>query len=67
MRRSPGIFGRIGSALRILRALNSLAEDTTPDATADFVLCWDASAQEVKKVKINNLLANNGTISGGSF
>lgn len=37
--------------------LNGLTEDTTPDANADFVVTYDASATTSKKVKVANVAA----------
>lgn len=39
----------------LLKVLNGLTEDTSPDETADFVLTYDTSASAVKKVKPSNL------------
>lgn len=38
----------------ILKVINSLTEDTTPDVAADFSLSYDTSASAVKKVKLSN-------------
>lgn len=34
-----------------LKVVNALTEDTSPDVSADFLLSYDTSAEEVKKVK----------------
>jgi hypothetical protein len=39
----------------VLKAINGLTEDTSPDTSADFVLTYDTSATDVKKVKPSNL------------
>lgn len=44
--------------------VNDLTEDAAPDATADFVLQWDASAAQAKKVKLQNLLTGPLLLSG---
>jgi hypothetical protein len=38
-----------------LKVINALTEDTSPDAANDFVITYDASAGDVKKVKPSNL------------
>lgn len=56
----------------VLKSINGLTEDTSPDASADFVLTYDNSASDVKKVKPANLgggvtdLGNISTASGSS-
>lgn len=40
----------------VLKALNLLTEDTTPDTGADFVLTYDSSATDVKKAKPASLV-----------
>lgn len=42
--------------VELLKVLNLLTEDTTPDTAADFVLTYDASAGTVKKAKPDNLV-----------
>lgn len=39
----------------LLKVVNSLTEDTTPDSAADYVLTYDASASGVKKAKPRSL------------
>ena len=39
----------------LLKVINALTEDSTPDTTADFVAAYDASAGTAKKVKLANL------------
>jgi hypothetical protein len=39
----------------VLKAINGLTEDTSPDTSADFVLTYDTSATDVKKVKPSKL------------
>lgn len=39
----------------LLKVVNGLTEDTTPDSAADFVLTYDASANGPKKVKLEKL------------
>lgn len=46
----------------LLKVINGLTEDTTPDAAADFVLTYDTSASAVKKAKPQNLGAA-GTVT----
>jgi len=41
--------------VELLKVVNALTEDTTPDLAADFVLTYDASAGTVKKVKPSNI------------
>lgn len=49
----------------MLKVVNDLAEDTTPDKAADFVLTYDTSASGVKKAKPDNLIpAASETVSG---
>lgn len=48
--------------VELLKVINALTEDTTPDKAADYVLTYDASAGTVKKVKPNNLAASAGLI-----
>lgn len=54
------------------RRINDLTEDTAPDATADFVETWDASAGAHKKVKFQNFPAggltklDSGTVSNAA-
>jgi hypothetical protein len=38
----------------IFKAVNGLTEDTSPDLSADFILSYDTSASEAKKVKPSN-------------
>lgn len=42
----------------VLKAINGLTEDTSPDRSADFILTYDTSASDVKKVKPSNLASN---------
>lgn len=46
----------------LLKVVNGLTEDTTPDAAADFVLTYDTSASAVKKAKPQNL-SGAGTVT----
>lgn len=39
----------------LLKIINSLTEDTTPDLTNDFLISYDASAAAAKKVKVGNV------------
>lgn len=54
----------------LLKVINALTEDTTPDRGADFVTTYDASAALPKKVKLENLVnvkplaKDHGTKSG---
>jgi hypothetical protein len=36
------------------QTINDLTEDTTPDASADFLATWDASASQMKKAKFSS-------------
>ena len=45
----------------MLKVLNGLTEDTTPDTAADFLLAYDTSASDVKKVKLNAVGGSGGT------
>jgi hypothetical protein len=49
-----GTGGRKMTLANLLKVLNALTEDADPDGTADFVLTYDASANEVKKAKLYN-------------
>lgn len=40
----------------LFKAVNGFTEDTSPDESADFLLSYDTSASDVKKVKPANLL-----------
>lgn len=53
----------------LLKVINGLTEDTTPDAAADFVLTYDTSASAVKKAKPQNLggAGTVTTIASGSL
>jgi hypothetical protein len=46
--------GRKMTLENMLKVVNGLTEDTDPDATADFLLTYDATASGVKKVKLHN-------------
>ena len=49
----------------MLKVVNDLAEDTTPDKAADFVLTYDTSAGGARKAKPDNLIpAASETVSG---
>lgn len=48
--------GRKMTLSNVLKVVNALTEDTTPDKTADFVLAYDASASGPKKVTPTNLI-----------
>jgi hypothetical protein len=50
-----GTAERKFSIQNLLKAINLLTEDTSPDEAADFLLLYDASASDVKKVKPSNL------------
>jgi hypothetical protein len=50
-----GTAERKFSIQNLLKAINLLTEDTSPDEAADFLLSYDASASDVKKVKPSNL------------
>ncbi|MGE4280079.1 MAG: hypothetical protein AB7G62_10860 [Magnetospirillum sp.] len=39
----------------ILKAVNLLTADTSPDKTADYVMTWDASASDVRKAPLSAL------------
>lgn len=43
----------------LFETINALTEDTTPDGEADFLLGWDASASDTKKIKPRNLFKNS--------
>jgi hypothetical protein len=45
------------------KSINDLTEDTTPDKSADFVMTWDASGSDAKKVTIGNALGSNVEVS----
>lgn len=45
----------------VLKVVNSLTEDTTPDSAADFVLAYDTSTSGVKKVKPESFGMNPDT------
>jgi hypothetical protein len=54
---------------KLLKVINSLTEDTTPDKDADFLLTYDASASAVKKTLLNKAgitLATRVSLSGAS-
>lgn len=54
---------------KLLKVINSLTEDTTPDKDADFVLTYDASASAVKKALLTKggiTLATRVTVSGAT-
>lgn len=46
----------------MLKVINGLTEDTSPDRTADYLLSYDASASAVKKI----LMGRAGVVSGTS-
>ena len=52
----------------LLKSVNSLTEDTSPDRTADYILTYDASAGASKKVLMGtasaSMIALNGLLSG---
>ncbi|MCG8359639.1 MAG: hypothetical protein MI920_29080 [Kiloniellales bacterium] len=48
------------SLVNLLKVINALTEDATPDPDADFIPVYDASATTVKKVKVGN-------VGGGGF
>ncbi|CAB4176669.1 hypothetical protein UFOVP1672_31 [uncultured Caudovirales phage] len=50
----------------ILKIINGLTEDTTPDTSADFLMSYDTSAGTVKKVKPSNLASNIFTVKSTS-
>lgn len=41
----------------LLKVINSLTEDTSPDTSADFLLTYDTSTSSVKKAKPSNIAA----------
>lgn len=45
----------------LLKVINGLTEDASPDAAADFLLSYDTSASAVKKVKPENLSTSAAT------
>jgi hypothetical protein len=45
-----------------LEVINALTEDTSPDRALDFILSYDASANTVKKLALNNLGVNLGQV-----
>lgn len=47
---------RLMTLANILKVLNGLTEDASPDRTADFLLEYDASASAVKKVKFDSFV-----------
>lgn len=47
-----------------LKVINGLTEDTTPALSTDFVLTYDTSAGDVKKVKPSNLTSASGLPAG---
>ncbi len=48
----------------LLKVVNALTEDTTPDTAADFLLSYDASASAVKKVQMDKLGGGTGPTFG---
>lgn len=50
----------------LFKVINGLTEDTTPDAAADFVVTYDASASGPKKVKLNKV-GGGGSFTTGTF
>lgn len=60
---SQGIAGSPVIALDI----PSMTEDASPDATADFIQIYDASADGYKKVKLQNLPFSGGSPSSNIF
>lgn len=57
--------GRKMTLSNVLKVINDLTEDTTPDKAADFVLTYDVTASGVKKAKPDNLIpAASETVSG---
>jgi hypothetical protein len=57
--------GRKMTLSNLLKVINELTEDTTPDKAADFVVTYDTSASGVKKAKPDNLIpAASETVSG---
>lgn len=47
----------------LLKIINSLTEDTTPDRAADYALVYDASASAVKKVLLNKMVGYEKALS----
>lgn len=47
--------GRKMTLENLLKVVNDLTEDTSPDGASDFLLSYDASASGARKVKPNNL------------
>lgn len=50
----------------VFKAINGLTEDTSPDTSADFVVTYDTSAGDVKKVKPSNLTSGAAPVYVGS-
>lgn len=48
----------------LFKVINLLTEDTSPDRAADFVITYDTSATDVKKVKPSNLAPGGMTLLG---
>ena len=59
---ASGTAERKFSVANVLKSVNTLTEDTTPDVTSDFVLTYDASASGAKKVKLQSLAAATGDV-----
>lgn len=49
------VFGQVGAVVENQFRLNTLTEDLTPNAAADFVMTWDTSDGAPKKVLLDNL------------
>lgn len=61
---ASGTAERKFSVANVLKSVNTLTEDTTPDYSADFVPTYDASGSAAKKVKLQNVA--NGVVGVGS-
>lgn len=59
---SSGTLNGYITATDIFKAINSVATDSAPDVTADFVLTYDTSASAPKKVLLNKLAAGKQSI-----
>lgn len=55
----------VGEDVRVDLSINGLDEDGSPDGAADYVLTYDTSAGQHKKVSLNNLPSLGGGGGGG--
>lgn len=51
----------------MLKVLNSLTEDASPDTANDFLLSYDTSASDVKKVKPSNIASTVSAYTGVGY